>query len=102
MAAIGSTALGTFTPCGRRGRRRYHRGLREVRPAALDAEPDLAVVEQEIVPRHQHGEDLGVGQATRALVAGLLVEVEAEGLALVRPIRPSAKRPTRSSGPGGP
>ena len=63
MAEIGSTALGTLTPLrSDRPPPFDHRGLGEVGAAALDPQPDAAVVEQQVLAGLQHGEDLRVRQ----------------------------------------
>ena len=56
----------------------HHRGVGEVRAAALDPQPDAAVVEQEVLPRLQHGKDLRVRQVGPLLITLRLIEVETE------------------------
>jgi hypothetical protein len=57
-----------------------HQGLGVVLAAGLDLQAQLAVVEQQRHAGRERGKDLGVGQRRAYLVAGHLVEVEAEAL----------------------
>ena len=55
--------------------------------ACLDAKPDLAVIDEQIGPRTQRLKDFGMRQRRAASVPGLLVEINAEGFAGLKPDR---------------
>ena len=67
--------------------------VREVRPAALDAQTDLAVVDEQRRSGLERLEDLAVRQRRAGRVAGRGVEVEAEGLALGEILRAIGEHP---------
>ena len=53
----------------------------EIRTAYLDFEPDLAVVDEEVCPRLQGVEDLGMGKRDPFRTSGRRIEIEGEGAA---------------------